>query len=120
LLFESHGEDCAQSSWWEQKENADVFREALDQVPASGQARPALENHPGARPLLDDAQRLSDVVIFLDDRFAQAPRAEVLRRADDGLLNVRGWVEGMIAYVAMTKPDTGRALRAALNEVAGA
>jgi retron-type reverse transcriptase len=29
----------------------------------------------------------------------------------------RGWVEGMIAYIAMTKPTTGEALRAALVEV---
>jgi retron-type reverse transcriptase len=31
--------------------------------------------------------------------------------------NFRGWVEGMIAYVNMAKPDVGRALGAALAEV---
>jgi retron-type reverse transcriptase len=31
--------------------------------------------------------------------------------------NFRGWVEGMIAYIAMAKPDVGRALRAALDEL---
>jgi hypothetical protein len=33
--------------------------------------------------------------------------------------NFRGWVEGMVAYVAMAKPDVGRALRVALDDVAG-
>ena len=33
--------------------------------------------------------------------------------------NFRGWVEGMIAYVAMARPDVGRALRSALDKVAG-
>jgi retron-type reverse transcriptase len=37
----------------------------------------------------------------------------------EGHPNFRGWVEGMIAYVAMARPDVGRALRAALDEVAG-
>jgi len=32
--------------------------------------------------------------------------------------NFRGWVEGMIAYIAMAKPDVGRALRAALEKAA--
>lgn len=36
----------------------------------------------------------------------------------DGHPNFRGWVEGMIAYVAMAKPEVGRALRTALDEVA--
>ena len=29
-----------------------------------------------------------------------------------------GWLDGMIAYIAMAKPNVGRALRAALDEVA--
>jgi retron-type reverse transcriptase len=37
----------------------------------------------------------------------------------EGHPNFRGWVEGMIAYVAMARPDVGRALRAALDEVTG-
>jgi retron-type reverse transcriptase len=32
--------------------------------------------------------------------------------------NFRSWVEGMIAYVAMARPDLGRTLRTALDEVA--
>lgn len=35
----------------------------------------------------------------------------------DGHPNFHGWVEGMIAYVAMVKPETGERLRAALAEV---
>jgi RNA-directed DNA polymerase len=35
----------------------------------------------------------------------------------DGHPNFRSWVEGMIAYVAMVKPETGERLRAALGEV---
>lgn len=31
--------------------------------------------------------------------------------------NFRGWVEGMIAYVSMVKPDAGAKLRAALDEL---
>jgi retron-type reverse transcriptase len=38
----------------------------------------------------------------------------------EGHPNFRGWVEGMIAYIAMARPDIGRALRAALDEVGGA
>jgi retron-type reverse transcriptase len=37
----------------------------------------------------------------------------------EGHPNFRGWVEGMIAYVAMAKPDVGKALWAALDEVSG-
>ena len=37
----------------------------------------------------DDAQRLRNVVILFDDRLTQAARAEVFRRPDDGLLEVR-------------------------------
>jgi retron-type reverse transcriptase len=37
----------------------------------------------------------------------------------EGHPNFRGWVEGMIAYVAMAKPEVGRVLRKALDEVAG-
>jgi retron-type reverse transcriptase len=33
--------------------------------------------------------------------------------------NFRGWVEGMIAYVAMVRPDVGRNLRAALEKIPG-
>jgi retron-type reverse transcriptase len=36
----------------------------------------------------------------------------------DGHPNFRGWVEGMIAYVGMAKPELGRRLRAALEAVA--
>ena len=71
------------------EEDVDVFREPLDQVPALRQAGAALEDDLAAGRLLDDAQRLRDVVILLDDRLAQAARAEMLRRADDGLLEVR-------------------------------
>ena len=71
------------------EEDVDVFREPLDQVPALRQAGAALEDHLAARLLLDDAQGLRDEVVLLDDRLAQAPRAEMLRRADDGLLEVR-------------------------------
>ncbi len=71
------------------KEDVDVFRKPLDQAPALRQAGAALEDHLAARRLLDDAQRLGDVVVLLDDRLAQAPRAEMFRRADDGLLEVR-------------------------------
>jgi retron-type reverse transcriptase len=35
----------------------------------------------------------------------------------DGHSNFRGWVEGMIAYIAMVKPVTGAKLRAALAEI---
>jgi hypothetical protein len=31
--------------------------------------------------------------------------------------NFRGWVEGMIAYVSMVKPDTGAKLRAAYESL---
>ena len=31
--------------------------------------------------------------------------------------NFRGWVEGMIAYISMVKPDAGAKMRAALDEV---
>jgi retron-type reverse transcriptase len=31
----------------------------------------------------------------------------------------RGWVEGMIAYIGMARPDVGRKLRAALDELPG-
>ncbi|MFO0967641.1 MAG: reverse transcriptase domain-containing protein [Gemmataceae bacterium] len=34
-----------------------------------------------------------------------------------GHANFRGWVEGMIAYVAMARPDVGRRLRTALDEL---
>ena len=71
------------------EEDVDVFRESLDQAPALGQAGAALENDLGAGRLLDDAQGLRDVIILLDDRLAQAARAEMVRRADDGLLEVR-------------------------------
>jgi RNA-directed DNA polymerase len=37
----------------------------------------------------------------------------------EGHPNFRGWVEGMIAYVGMAKPDLGRKLRSALDELAG-
>jgi hypothetical protein len=33
--------------------------------------------------------------------------------------NVRGWVEGMIAYIAMARPDVGRTLRTALDKIGG-
>ncbi len=36
----------------------------------------------------------------------------------DGDPNFRGWVEGMIAYIAMAKPEVDKALGAALAEVA--
>ena len=36
----------------------------------------------------------------------------------DGHPNFRGWVEGMIAYVAMVKPALGEKLRSALASVA--
>ncbi len=35
----------------------------------------------------------------------------------DGHPNFRGWVEGMIAYVAMARPDVGRTLRTALEQL---
>src|SRR5262249_32066072 len=58
------------------------------QVPALRQAGAALENHLAARRFFDNAQGLGDEVILFDDRLAQAPRAEMLRRADNGLLEV--------------------------------
>ncbi|HVK16971.1 MAG TPA: reverse transcriptase domain-containing protein [Fimbriiglobus sp.] len=35
----------------------------------------------------------------------------------DGHPNFRGWVEGMIAYIGMARPDVGQKLRAAFDEV---
>src|SRR6185437_9362165 len=74
-------------SWIE--ENVDVFRKPLDQVPTLGQARAALEDYFVAGGLLDDTQRLRNEIVFFDERLAQATRTEVLRRADDGLLELR-------------------------------
>jgi retron-type reverse transcriptase len=37
----------------------------------------------------------------------------------EGHPNFRGWVEGMIAYISMARPDVGRALRARLDQVRG-
>jgi retron-type reverse transcriptase len=37
----------------------------------------------------------------------------------EGRPNFRGWVLGMIAYVGMVRPEVGRRLRAALDEIAG-
>jgi RNA-directed DNA polymerase len=37
----------------------------------------------------------------------------------DGHPNFRGWVEGMIAYIGMAKPDVGRKLRAEFDAVSG-
>ena len=37
----------------------------------------------------------------------------------DGAPNFRAWVEGMIAYIAMSRPILGAKLRLALSKVAG-
>ena len=55
----------------------------------------------------DDPQRLRDVVVLLDDRLAQAARPEMLRRADDGLLEVRD--AQTVSWVCAPSPAIRRA-----------
>lgn len=52
------------------KENVDVFREALDQVPALRQAGAAFEDDLVRSCIGDDSQRFCNVVVLLDDRRA--------------------------------------------------
>jgi len=63
------------------EKDVDVFRKPLDEVPAFREARAALEDNLVGSGGGDDAQRLRDVVILLDDRVAQFPLAEVLLRS---------------------------------------
>ena len=53
------------------KENVDVLRKSIHQVPALRQARASLEDHLVAGKLRDDAQHLRDEVIFLDQTLLQ-------------------------------------------------
>src|SRR5680860_237859 len=48
-------------------EEVDVLGEAGDQVPALGEASPALEHHLLTELLRDDSQNLGDVVVLLDE-----------------------------------------------------
>src|SRR5260370_10169072 len=66
----------------------DGFGKPLDQVPAFRQARAAVEDDLVGSRGGDDAQRLRDVVILLDNRGAQFPRGEVLLRAKYRLLEI--------------------------------
>jgi hypothetical protein len=65
------------------EENVHVFREPLNQVPAFGKARPALENHLVADRPRDDPQGLGDVVVLFDERRSQ-PTLAVMASAPNG------------------------------------
>ena len=71
------------------EEDVDVFREALDQVPALGKTGAALEDDLVSGNAGDGAKRLGDVVVLFDEGRSQATGAEVLRRPEDGLLKIR-------------------------------
>src|SRR5579859_22113 len=70
------------------EKDVDVFRKPLDDVPAFREARAALEDNLVGSCGGDDAQRLRDVVILLDDRGAQVPLAAVLLRPEYRLLEI--------------------------------
>ena len=67
------------------KEDVDVFRKALDQVPAFRQTCAALQNEFVARGG-DDSQCFRDIVVFLDDCRTPALVAKVLCRLQDRLV----------------------------------
>jgi retron-type reverse transcriptase len=59
-----------------------------------------------------------DVVRRVRAILHRAEREGLAAQNRDGRPNFRGWIEGMIAYIAMARPDTGARLRAALDRVA--
>src|ERR1019366_4196014 len=67
------------------KENVDVFGKSIDQVPALRQARASLEDHLVAGKLRDDAERLRDEVVFLDQALLQA---KMLGGRKNGLIEI--------------------------------
>jgi hypothetical protein len=69
-------------------EYINILRKPLDQAPAFGQAGTAFENDPLARRLLQNAECLGDEIILLNDRFMEAPGAEMLRCPDYGLVKI--------------------------------
>ena len=70
------------------EKEVDVFRKPLNEIPALGEARAALEDRPVARSLGDDAQGFGDVVILLDNCRTQPLAGEMLRCPDDCLVEV--------------------------------
>ena len=70
------------------KEDVDVFRKPLDQVPAFRQAGAAFEDHLVAGAGGDDSQGFRDVVVLLDDGWAQSLLAKMLRRPQYRLLEI--------------------------------
>ena len=57
-----------------------------------------------------------DVVKRLRAILHRAKREGLAAQNRDGHPNFRGWVEGMIPYVSMVKPEVGERLRTALAE----
>ena len=54
-------------------EQIDVFRDAIEQLPAFRQTGPALQHGLGRVDLRDDAQDLGEVVVLLDPRLRDPP-----------------------------------------------
>ena len=71
------------------KEDVDVFRKALDEIPTFRQTGAALEDHVVTGRRRDGPKGLRNVVVFFDDRGAQPAAAEVFSRLENGLVEVR-------------------------------
>jgi hypothetical protein len=90
------------------EKDIDVFRKALDQVPAFRQARAALEADLVARRSRDCAQGLGDVVVLFDNGRPQPPALKMRRRLENGLLEV-GMLEQLHVSGASSTAIAGHA-----------
>src|SRR5208282_2716797 len=81
------------------EKDVDIFRKALDQLPAFRETRSPFEDHAIAICDSNDSKRFGNVVVLLDQRGSQSFSAEVLRSLEYRLLEIRMLAEPHLSAI---------------------